>query len=67
MATCMSEKLWCMVARVHLQTTHTGNVGQPFGTALDYGAGHVDPAKALNPGLGKELHDNGLQMPALYL
>eukprot|EP00775_Hariotina_reticulata_P011057 gene11057-11212_t len=34
------------------QTTRTGkNPGQPFGNPFDYGAGHVDPTAALNPGL----------------
>jgi hypothetical protein len=47
-------KIFVHVVCVHLQTTRTGNMGQPFGTALDYGAGHVDPVKALNPGVGKE-------------
>ena len=36
--------------------TRTGTVGQPFGNALDYGAGHVDPAKAMSPGLGKNFY-----------
>ncbi|WIA08185.1 hypothetical protein OEZ85_007638 [Tetradesmus obliquus] len=33
------------------QTTRTGNSGQVFGDPFDFGAGHVDPLKALNPGL----------------
>jgi hypothetical protein len=33
------------------QTTRTGNAGQEFGDPFDFGAGHVDPVKALNPGL----------------
>lgn len=33
------------------QTTRTGATGQRFGTPLLHGAGHVDPEKALNPGL----------------
>lgn len=44
----MCLHVWC----VCVQTTRTGTTGQPFGTALDYGAGHVDPVAALNPGLG---------------
>lgn len=33
------------------QTTRTGNTGQVFGDPFDFGSGHVDPLKALNPGL----------------
>jgi hypothetical protein len=35
------------------QTTKTGTIGQPNGanSALDYGSGHVEPSKMLNPGL----------------
>jgi hypothetical protein len=33
------------------QTTRTGNSGQEFGDPFDFGAGHIDPVKALNPGL----------------
>jgi hypothetical protein len=33
------------------QTTRTGNAGQEFGDPFDFGAGHIDPVKALNPGL----------------
>lgn len=33
------------------QTTKTGNAGQVFGTPFDFGAGHVDVNKAVNPGL----------------
>eukprot|EP00775_Hariotina_reticulata_P004963 gene4963-5204_t len=34
------------------QTTRTGpNPGQPFGGPFNFGAGHVDPVPALNPGL----------------
>lgn len=35
------------------QTTRTGDVGQAFGNANNYGAGHVDPTAMLNPGLGE--------------
>jgi len=27
--------------------------GQAFGNALDFGAGHINPEAALNPGLGR--------------
>lgn len=35
------------------QTTRTprGAAGQPFGTAWEYGAGHIDPQAALDPGV----------------
>ena len=33
------------------QTTKTGNAGQVFGGPFDFGAGHVDPNKAMNPGI----------------
>jgi hypothetical protein len=35
------------------QATKTGTIGQPIGanSALDYGAGHVEPSKMFNPGL----------------
>ena len=33
------------------QTTKTGAAGQVFGTPFDFGAGHVDPNRAVNPGL----------------
>jgi hypothetical protein len=55
-----------------LQLTRTGDIGKPFGNVFDYGAGHVDPPKALCPGLGKTdqltssvlvpLPDNGMSM-----
>jgi subtilisin family serine protease len=33
------------------QTTRTGTPGQVFGTPFSFGAGHVDPNPAMNPGL----------------
>lgn len=36
---------------LHHQTTRTGTKGQPFGNALNYGAGHVDPSAAMDPAL----------------
>jgi subtilisin family serine protease len=33
------------------QTTRTGTPGQVFGGPFDFGAGHVDPNPAMNPGL----------------
>jgi subtilisin family serine protease len=33
------------------QTTRTGNTGQVFGGPFDFGAGHVDPNPAMNPGI----------------
>ena len=42
-----------------VQTTRTGTVGQPFGTPLDYGAGHVDASAALRTGFGKLLAQLG--------
>ncbi len=33
------------------QTTQTGTPGLVFGTPFDFGAGHVDPNPAMNPGL----------------
>jgi hypothetical protein len=55
------------------QTTRNGDVGQSFGGPFDFGAGHVDPNPAMNPGLVLETSFTdhlgflcGTQLPASF-
>lgn len=41
----------CLSARPKCPQSDTA--GQAFGTAQDYGAGHINPAAAMDPGLGE--------------
>lgn len=49
---------------LRLQLTRTGDAGKPFGNVFQYGAGHVDPPKALCPGLGKTDLPDSCMTPA---
>jgi len=44
----------CTIGRQHpYEWLQINSQGQAFGNALTFGAGHINPEAALNPGLGR--------------
>jgi len=59
----------CIIGRQHpYEWLQMNSQGQAFGNALSFGAGHINPEAALDPGLGRwpENHSQNLSRRSLH-